>query len=103
QAIGKFGKHALQMLQLLIELLAQASQFIRIAQLLGVSLFVVHTSVSTVGRFIVGVWTLATRLRTARPIIAFSDGGLLIRLGTFVVGRVAFHFLRIGAEHAVLL
>ena len=41
QAVGQLGDHALQVLQLLVELLAQARQFVRITELLRLGLLVV--------------------------------------------------------------
>ena len=40
QPVGQLGDHALQMLQLLVELLAQPRQLVGVAQLFGVDLFV---------------------------------------------------------------
>ena len=40
QPVGELGDHALQMLQLLVELLAQPGQFLGVAQLLGVDFLV---------------------------------------------------------------
>ena len=68
------------MLQLLIELLAQPRQLVRIAQLFGVDLLVVQARVGTIDRLVVGVRPFAPRLRTAGPVVAFCDRGILVRI-----------------------
>src|SRR3954447_6389443 len=90
------------MLQLLIQLLTQPCQFIGIAQLFGVSLFVVQARVGAIHSLIVGVGSLAPRLWPARTIIAFRCRGIVVRLSSFIVCGVAFHFLWVGTQHAVL-
>ena len=90
------------MLQLLIELLAETSELVWIAQLLCIDLFVVGASVSTIGRFIIRVRPFAPRLRATRPVIPFGHGSLFLGLRPVIVGGFTLHFLGLGAEHRVL-
>ena len=100
QPVGEFGDHALQMLQLLIQLLAQPRQFVGVAQFLGVDFFVERAGIGAIGRpRASGSAAFAPRLRAAGPVVALGDRGFLLGIRAVVVGGFAFHFLRVGAEH----
>ena len=92
----------MQVLQLLVELLAQTAEFIGVAQVFGVHLFIKRPRISPVDRVAVGVGALTPRLWAAGPVIALGDGGFFLGLRAVIVGGLAFHFLGLRAEHGVL-
>ena len=89
------------MLQLLVQLLTQAGQFVGVAQILGVDFLVIQSGIGPVDGVAVGVRTFAARLRAARAIVTFRDGGFFLGIGAVIVGGLAVQFLGLGAEHGV--
>ena len=65
EPIGKFGNHALQMGKLLVKLLAQPRQFIRIAKIIGCHHFIELRAEGVVAR---GVVDLRRRTCRRRPL-----------------------------------
>src|SRR5271165_2871382 len=90
------------MLQLLIELLPQTAQFIRVAQIFGVDFLVERSRIGAIHGIAVGVGTLAPRPRTAGTVAAVRDDGLFLGLRSVIVGGFAFDFLGLRGEHRIL-
>jgi hypothetical protein len=89
---------------LLVELLAQAGEFVRIAEILGVHLLVECAGIGVVVGFRIGVGTIAPRLRAGGLVVAFGLGGcFLLGLAGFVGGAVAVHRFGAGGQHLLLL
>src|SRR5579859_1619850 len=88
QAVGELGHHALQMQKLLVELLAQAGQFVRLAQFGSVDGLVVSGGVDAIGLF--------GRFRRRRR-------GLLARRAASFLAAMARHHDRIAALAFALL
>ena len=100
QPVGEFGDHGLHMLQLLVKLLAQAGEFLGVAEILGLDFLIELAGEEFVGVFVVRQRLFPARLRAARLVIAFGGGGVFFAfLTAFVVAGLAFHFLGLGAEH----
>ena len=102
QPIGELRDHALQVLQLLVELLAQAGQLGGVTEVLGADLLVELPGEGAVRRLDIGGRALARRLRAARPVVAL--GGLVALLGVLgilALGRLALHLLGLGGQRAL--
>src|SRR5580698_956148 len=90
------------MLKLLIELLAQACEFIWIAEIFRVDLLVERTRVGTVMAFLIAVSPVAPRLWPGRLFVALRvGGGFLVGLAGLVGRTFALHFLGAGRQHLV--
>ena len=84
---------------MLIQLLAQTGEFVGVAEVFRGDFFVVLAGVRLVDGFAVRVGTLAPGLRAAGAVVAFRDGGFFLGFRSVVVGRFAFHFFGLRAEH----
>ena len=88
------------MLELLVELLAQPAQLLRVTQILGIDLFVVGAAVGAVRLVVVGDRLLAALLRAAGPVLAFGGRRVVVGLVlAFLLGAVGLHLLRLRPEH----
>ena len=104
QAVGEAGDDALQVLQLLVELLAEAGEFVGVAEVFGGDLLVESAGVGAVVAFGVVIGAVAARLRAGG--LSSPSAPLALVVGGFaglVLGVFAFHFLGRRREHAVLL
>jgi hypothetical protein len=100
QAVGELGDDALQMLKLLIELLAQPRQFVRVAQILGRDFLVEAARIGAIDMLGIRHRALAARLRAAWTVLALGGGGIFLGLvGAVILGGLALHFLGLRAEH----
>ncbi len=93
----------MQVLQLLVELLAQAGELVGVAEVFGGDFLVVLPRVGTIGGAVIGIRAFAPRLRATGAVVTLRDGGLVFQLLAGVVGCVAFHLLRLGTEGTLLL
>ena len=90
------------MLELLVELLPQAGQFVGVAEFFGFDFLVELAGVGAVDRVVVRVRAFAAGLRAAGTVVTLGDGGFFFGFRAVVVGGFAFHFLGLGTEHGVL-
>ena len=103
EPIGEFGNNALQMGKLLVKLLAQPRQFIRIAKIIGGHHFIELRAEGVVARGIIHLRHFAALLRATWLVIAISCGAIFFGFFRFFVRSFALHLLRLGAEHFIFL
>ena len=102
QAVGQFADHALQMLQLLVELLAKPGQFFRVAKVIGLDHLVEIGGEGAVLAAVINMGDFAALLRAAGLVVAFGGGAFFLGFLGLFLGGVAFHGLGLGARHRFL-
>jgi len=91
------------MVELLVELLAQPAELLRVAELVGLDHLVELGGVGAVAAGIVGALHLTALLRAAGLVVALGGGALILALLGLLLRRLALHRLGLGAEHAFLV
>src|ERR1700734_3917274 len=92
------------MLQLLVELLAQPAQLLRVAKLLGVDLFVMGAGEGVVGGAVVFRRRGAALLRPGRGFLGFGVAivEIAVRIG-LLLRALGLGRFRLGGKHGLLL
>ena len=84
------------MLQLLVKLLTQPGEFVRVAEVVGMDFLVVRPAEGPVGGQIIGGWAVPPLLRAAGLLVALGRRGLLVlSLFPLVFGGLALDLLRL--------
>ena len=85
EPIGKFGNYALQMGKLLVKLLAQPREFIRIAKIIGCHHFIELRGESVVARGVIHLRHFAALLRATWLVIAIGCRAFFFGFFSFFV------------------